>query len=55
MARQDDCQLTEDSMNTPKKGNKAQSSWAEKNGGLIFLFIIGAGIFLLILYESCMN
>lgn len=54
MAKQDDHPLKEGSTPTPKKENKARKSWAEENGGLIFLIIVVSGISLAILYDSCM-
>lgn len=54
MAKQDDQPLIEGSTPTPEKKKQPRKSWAEENGGLIFLIIVVSVISFAVLYDSCM-
>jgi hypothetical protein len=55
MAELDDQPLNKGSTPTPIKENKAQNSWVEDHGGLIFLIIVVSVILLVSVYDFFMG
>lgn len=53
MAKQGDQPLVDGSTPTSDKEKQARKSWAEENGGLIFLIIVVSVISSAVLYDSC--